>query len=128
MKKLLLENDEVRIDLELGILIAKWKSSFVDLNIAQQAVVNRLEATDFIPYPMVIDIKSIKSITKQSRDFLASEKGCEGIIAAAFLIDSSLGRILGNFFIQINKPLKPTKIFTNEIKAKKWLAKYVNKE
>ncbi|MDP1744379.1 MAG: hypothetical protein Q8L90_02310 [Bacteroidota bacterium] len=128
MKKLLLENDEVRIELELGILIAKWKNSFVDLNIAQQAVVNRLEATDFIPYPMVIDIKSIKSITKPSRDFLASEKGCQGIIAAAFLIDSSLGRILGNFFIQINKPLRPTKIFTNEIKAKKWLSKYIKKD
>lgn len=128
MKNLLLENDEVRIELEDGILFAIWKSTFVDLEIAQQAVAYRLEATDFIPYPMVIDIKSIKSITKPSRDFLASEKGCQGIIAAAFLIDSSLGRILGNFFIQINKPLKPTKIFTNEIKAKKWLSKYVKKD
>jgi hypothetical protein len=128
MKNFLLENDKVRIELEDGILIAKWKCSFIDLNIAQQAVVYRLEATNFIPYPMVIDIKSIKSITKPSRDFLASEKGSEGIIAAAFLINSSLGKILGNFFIQINKPLRPTKIFTNEIKAKKWLAKYVKKD
>lgn len=128
MKNLLLENDEVRIELEGGILIGKLKSPFVDLDVAQQAVVNRLEATDFIPYPMVIDIKSIKSITKPSRDFLASEKGSEGIIAAAFLIDSSLGRILGNFFIQINKPLRPTKIFTDEIAAKKWLTQYVNKK
>ncbi|MES2285293.1 MAG: hypothetical protein V4547_06350 [Bacteroidota bacterium] len=128
MKKLLLENDEVRIELEEKILFAIWKSTFVDLKIAQQAVAYRLEATDFVPYPMIIDIKSIKSITKSSRDFLASEKGSEGIIAAAFLIDSSLGRILGNFFIQINKPLKPTKIFTDEIMAKKWLAQYVNKE
>ncbi|MDO9184639.1 MAG: hypothetical protein Q7W13_01410 [Bacteroidia bacterium] len=128
MKNLLLENDEVRIESEDGILFAIWKSSFIDLNIAQQAIVYRLEATRYIPYPTIINIRSVKSINKPARDFLASEKGSEGIIAAAMLIDSSLGRILGNFFIQINKPLKPTKIFTNEIKAKKWLAKYVNKE
>jgi len=127
MKKLLLENDDVRIELEDGILLAKFKCSFIDLNIAKHSIASRLDSTNFIPYPVVIDIKSVKSITKPSRDFLASEKGCEGIIAAAFLIDSSLGRILGNFFIQINKPLKPAKIFTNEIKAKKWLAKFVKK-
>ncbi len=128
MKKVLLENDEVRIELEDEILFAIWKSTSVDLKIAQQAVTYRLEATNFVAYPMIIDIKSIKSISKSSRDFLASEKGSEGIIAAAFLIDSSLGRVLGNFFIQINKPLKPTKIFTDEIKAKKWLAQYAYKE
>lgn len=128
MKKVLLENDEVRIELEDEILFAIWKSPFVDLEIAEQAITYRLEATNFIPYPMVIDIKSIKNITKPSRDFLASEKGSEGIIAAAILIDSSLGRILGNFFIQINKPLKPTKIFTDEIKAKKWLTQYFVKK
>ncbi|MES2140930.1 MAG: hypothetical protein V4511_14580 [Bacteroidota bacterium] len=127
MKKLLLENDEVRIELEEEILFAIWKSTFVDLNIAQQAVTYRLEATNFVAYPMVINIKSIKSINKPARDFLASEKGSEGIIAAAFLIDSSVGRVLGNFFIKINKPIKPTKVFTDEIKAKKWLLQYVNR-
>lgn len=47
MKKLLLENDEVRIELEDGIIFAKWKSSFADLNAAQLAVKHRLESTNF---------------------------------------------------------------------------------
>lgn len=128
MKKFLLENDEVRIELEGGILLAKWKSSFADLNAAQLAVKHRLECTNFASFPMLLDAKELKNITKPARDFLASEKGCQGIIAGAFLINSSLGRIIGNFFIQINKPLRPTKIFTNEIKAKKWLSKYVKKD
>lgn len=77
---------------------------------------------------MLLDAKELKNITKPARDFLASEKNCEGIIAGAFLINSSLGRIIGNFIIHINIPLIPTKIFTNEIKAKKWLSKYVKKD
>lgn len=125
MKKLLLENDEVKIESEDGILIANWKRPLVDLNSAQQVVKHRLECTSFVPFPMLLNIKQLKSITKPARDFLASEKGCEGIIAGAFLINSSIGRILGNFFIRINRPLRPAKIFTDEIEAKKWLSKYI---
>lgn len=128
MKKLLLENEEVKIELEDGILIAKWKISFADLNAAQQAVKYRLECTNFALFPMLLNVKPLKKITKPARDFLASEKGCEGIIAGAFLINSSFGSILGNFFIHISRPLRPAKLFTDEIEAKKWLSKYIKKD
>lgn len=125
MKKLLLDNEEVRIELEDGILFAEWKSNFADLNAAQLAVKYRLECTNFVSFPLLLNAKKIKNITKPARDFLASEKGCEGIIAGAILINSNLGRVIGNFFIQINKPIRPSKLFTDEIKAKKWLSKYI---
>lgn len=128
MKQLLLDNDEVRIELQGGILFAKWKRSLADLNSAQQAVKHRLECTNFASFPLLLDVKELKNITKPARDFLASEKGCEGIIAGAFLINSSIGRIIGNFIIHINRPLIPTKIFTKEVKAKKWLSKYIKKD
>jgi len=127
MKKLLLENNGVTIELESGIVLAKWKSSFVDISIAQQAVLWRLESTNYTSYPILSNIKLVKNSTKEARDFLASEKGCEGIIAAAILIDSPIGNMIGNFFIFISKPLRPTKIFTKEAEAKKWLAQYVTK-
>lgn len=125
MKTILLENNEVTIELEDGIINALWKSSDIDLIVAQQAVKYRLECTNYKLYPMLSNIKSIENITKEARDFLASEKGCEGIIAAAILINSVLGSMIGNFWIRINKPLRPTKLFTDEDEAKKWLANYV---
>lgn len=128
MKIALLENTEATIELEDGILIGNWKSSFVDLSLAQLVVKYRLECTNNASYPMLLNIKSIKNITKPARDFLASEKGCEGIIAGAILIDSNIGSMIGNFFIRISKPLIPNKIFTDENAAKKWLAKYVTKD
>lgn len=128
MKKTLLENIDVTIELEDGIVVAKWKNSFVDLNVAKQAVKWRLECTNFTSYPLLSNIKLVKSSTKEARDFLATEKGCEGIIAAAVLIDSPISSMIGNFFIRVSKPLRPTKIFTNEGEAKKWLTKFVKKD
>ena len=55
---------------------------------------------------------------------MASEEGCEGVVAAAILIDSSIGSMIGNFFIRISKPLRPTKIFTDEVLAMKWLQQF----
>lgn len=128
MKKVLLENKEVTIELEEGIIIALWKSTLVDLNLAQLAVKHRLECTNNVSYPILSNIKLIKNITKQARDFLATEKGCEGIVAAAVLIGSPIGSMIGNFFIRVSRPLRPTKIFSDEAEAKKWLAQYVKKD
>lgn len=128
MKKTLLENIDVTIELEDGIVVAKWKSTFVDLNVAKQAVKWRLECTNFTSYPLLSNIKLVKSSTKEARDFLATEKGCEGIIAAAVLIDSPISSMIGNFFIRVSKPLRPTKIFTDELEAKKWLTKFVKND
>jgi len=127
MKTLLLENEEVLIELEDGIVFAHWKIFHVDINSAQRLVKYRLECTNNGSYPILSNIKSIKNSTKEARDFLASENGCEGIIAAALLVNSHIGSLLANFFIKINKPNRDTRMFTDEIEAKKWLRQYVKK-
>ncbi len=38
---------------------------------------------------------------------------------------SPISSMIGNFFIRISKPLVPTKIFTDEAKAKEWLKQFV---
>ncbi len=127
IKMVLLKNSEVTIILQDRILLAVWESPSVDLLLAQRAVKYRVEATDYKTYPVLIDIRSIKNISKPARDFLASPAGCEGILAAAILIDSPLTSLIGNFFLNINKPLKPTRIFNNEPDAKKWLVQFLEK-
>lgn len=125
MKDVLLNNNEVTIALEDGIVTAKWKSLSVNLSVAQRAVRYRLESTKNASCLLITDIKLIKNITKEARDFLASKEGCEGISALAILINSPIGSMIGNFWMRINKPLVPTRIFTNEEEAKKWLKQYI---
>jgi len=123
-----LENEHAKFIIKEGILNGTFKCKLVDLYLAEKITADRVELQNGISYPILSNIKFVKNSTKEARDFLASEKGCEGVIAAAILIDSPMGNMIGNFFIFISKPLRPTKIFTNEAEAKKWLSQYIIKD
>lgn len=127
MGNILFENENTITKIENGILIGSFTKKIVDLTTAENAVKDRLKATKGKSYPILIDIRNIKSTTKTARQFLASEKGCEGIISAAIFINSSVGSMIGNFFIFFNKPLVPTKLFSNKKEAMEWLMQFVNK-
>lgn len=128
MKMILFENELAKVTIEEGILIGSFKCAFIDLELANKITAYRLEVQKGKNYPILSNIRAVKSSTKSARDFLASEKGCTGVIAAAVLIDSPISSMIGNFFIRVSKPLRPTKIFTNEEEAKKWLSQFVKKD
>lgn len=130
MEKILIGNHEVVFDfiIKEGCVIGTFHSDFIDLNIAQKITDYRLEVQKGKEYPLLSNIKTVKNTTKQARDFMASKVGCDGVIAAAILIDSPIGSMIINFFIRVSKPLRPTKIFTDEAEAKKWLAQFVKKD
>jgi hypothetical protein len=46
-------------------------------------------------------------------------------LATALIVDSPVGRIIGNFFIGMNKPGIPVKIFDSEDKAIQWLRGFI---
>jgi hypothetical protein len=75
--------------------------------------------------PTLIKIKAIRESTKDARDFLASKEGCVGLSAGAICVDSILENVIATLFIYLNKPIIPTKVFTDEEKAKEWLANYL---
>jgi hypothetical protein len=127
-KILLSDNEYARIELEDNIIIATWKATFVDLEIAQKVVNARRLAFMKNKYPCLIKIYSIKDSTKEARDFLASEKGCEGFTAGAIVVSSVLENIIASLYLYLNKPVVPTKIFKDELKAKEWLSKFVEKK
>ena len=58
---------------------------------------------------------------RSAADFSASEEGLRYTIADALVVKSLSHKILANFYLKFNKPAKPTKIFTNEPEAVKWL-------
>ena|ERR1035437_918443 len=126
--KTLLDNEYHRLDLEDGIIIATWKNSFIDLDIAKKMVESRLEVLQGKQYPFLIKMKSFRECTKEAREFYASAQISKDYIAGAIHIESILESFIANFFIAVNKPKTNFKIFNSEAKAKKWLAQYVKKD
>ena len=79
------------------------------------------EMTRGVPPRLLIDVTHIKSISREAREVYANEGNEKRVIAVALLTRSTVGRIVGNFFIGFNRPQVPTKLFEDELKAREWL-------
>jgi hypothetical protein len=59
------------------------------------------------------------AISKEARDYYSNHPPLA--IAAALIVKSGIQRILGNFFLGMNKVKVPIRLFTNEQEAVEWL-------
>ncbi len=76
-------------------------------------------------FPLLIDARQIKSISKEARDNFSIRNRDTNITSFAVIIESPLSRIIGNFFMGLNKPSVPAKLFNNEQDAIAWLKQYL---
>ncbi|GAB3199865.1 hypothetical protein GCM10027293_19750 [Pontibacter aydingkolensis] len=107
-----------------GILHFRYKNiENLDLEVAKQCVKDRLEFTGEKDYPCLIDAITIKHFTKEARDYFANE-GNKGIIASAILSSSTVIKMMANFYVMVNKPVNPTRLFTEKKSALEWLEQY----
>jgi len=60
-----------------------------------------------------------------ARRFAAGEESNKYTIADAFVINSVALKIVGNFYIRYNKPVRPTRLFTDEAEAVRWLRTFL---
>ena len=124
----MLDTPYVKFEIKNSILYATYKKGIkIDLDIAKRIVEFRLKITDGNVYPVLIFNQGVISMDKAARDFLASTEGTMGVKAAAMMLDSAFSSFLGNFYLSVNKPPMPVRIFTNTEAALKWLRKYIDK-
>lgn len=119
-----LSNEYVKIWVKDGILHGIYTVKELDLEVAKICLDLRYAVNQGVSYPSLVDIRSIKSTTKAARDLLASEQGYRYIKTCSLIIDSSVNKYIGNFFLKISKPVAPTRLFTDEVKALDWLMQF----
>ena len=78
--------------------------------------------------PVFADIRNIRSIGAEERKFYARMETKGVINAVALLVDSPLSRVIGSFFLGLNKLPVPTRIFTSEEQALAWLRSFIERE
>ena len=105
----------VRISPEVEITLAAMK--------AIMAVQGEMAGRRKIP--SLVDMREIRSSTREARVYTAGEAGQKLYLAAALLIASPVGRMLGNVFINFSRPRYPTRLFTSEAKAIEWLQTFI---
>jgi hypothetical protein len=72
-------------------------------------------------YPNLVIIETFLNADAESRQYAASEESNRYTIADAFVVNSVALKLIGNFYIKVNKPVRPTRIFSTEEDAVNWL-------
>lgn len=121
-----LENKYMRIWEDDGILVCKFADGLeMDLDIAKACVGLRLEYSRGESFALLVNMKGMKSATKEAREYMSNE-GSRQVLAGALLISSPVSRVLGNVFLSLNRPQVATRLFTTERSAVEWLKKFIN--
>ena len=72
--------------------------------------------------PILVDITNIRSVDKGARGIYTSKEAASIMSKAALLVGNPVSRIIGNFYLGLNKTLFPVKMFTSENDALEWLS------
>lgn len=76
---------------------------------------------------VLLDARNRFNVSSEARALIASKEYSSERIASAFIVTSLANQLVGNFFIKVNKPLTPTKMFSSEESALNWLNLEVQK-
>lgn len=115
--------DTFIIEGNICVTIVK-KDSEINLDDALENTKAVLKVSDGTKYPMLVDTREIRSISKEARDHFSMRNRNGNVNSIAILIGSPISVVVGNFFMGLNKPAVPTKLFTTPEKAFKWLEKF----
>lgn len=124
MAKEIFENKYVQYWLEDGIVCVMYREGvLIGTEAAKEVVALRREKfPGNYPYLVYLYTK-MDCITPEAKKIFASKEACEGVIRGALLVNSVINKLLGNTYLKINKPLVPSRLFTDKEEALKWLKK-----
>ena len=92
---------------------------------AEEHLAAQEELADGGSRPTLIDIRPMAGIDKEARDLYAGPRANGVNAATALVVKSRISRVIGSFFIGLNKPGRPTRMFTSTDKAVAWLETFL---
>ncbi len=76
--------------------------------------------------PVMVDLRAIRSQSADARATFAGHEATRATLAVALLIDSTISRVIGNFYLGFNRPQTPTRLFTSVSEADAWLSTFLD--
>jgi hypothetical protein len=120
-----LDTPYVYYELQGDLLIATYKKDLkVNLDMAKEIIRERHEFTEHQPVALLVYNQGVVRMDKKARELLSSGDGVKGIVAAAIVVGSPFTSFMANFFVSVNKPKMPARVFSDPEGALKWLEKY----
>lgn len=115
------ENKYAQFWISDGILFFIYKPhSVIDMKAAKEIVRDRLNLQNEKAYPVLCDLRLVKTSEKPARDYLARQ-GSVLTKAVALLIEKPYSGAMTELFLKTSKPNTPTQIFTSKVQALEFL-------
>lgn len=77
------------------------------------------------PKPTLVLMQDMGRVERDARAFFASEDYMRLCSQTALVVGSPVSRVIGNFFVGLNRPKYPHKIFDDPAQAVTWLRGFV---
>ncbi len=71
--------------------------------------------------------KDDNTFTKETREYIASDEVSKTVRADALVIKGLALRIIGNGYLRINRPKRPTRLFNDPETALRWLEQFLHR-
>ncbi len=124
MNDSVVENENIKLWVKDNVMFSEYKVADVTKSKARDMIDFRLSMCGGKSFPFFADVTRVKSIDREAREEFSNGKGIEMMSACALLIKSPVSQIMGNFFMMVNKPHIPTRLFTSAKDALEWLNKF----
>ncbi|MYM56220.1 DUF7793 family protein [Thalassovita mangrovi] len=89
---------------------------------AQQCVTGASQLAGSAKQLLLIDMRGLRDINRDARRIYNDGPA----FAVALLIGSPISKVIGSFFLGLNKPSYPLRLFTSEQEAVKWLKDFID--
>lgn len=111
----------MRVDAD-GILVFHYQPGCeVDIHNAREVVAEASTLVDR-PHPTLILFDGARSVSREARHFFATSAENRALCSrVAMLIGSPVSRVIGNFFLGLNRTSFPIRLFDDESSARAWL-------
>lgn len=100
------------------------KGTEVSLDLVKRVINTMATLQSTKKLPVLIKSDSFSLPTKETREFLAQKNASPYAKAEAYVIFSMAQKIVGNFYLNFNKPQRPTKLFNDLKSARAWLKQF----
>jgi len=117
------ENDKIKFTYsDEGILYTEcFPNTVMTIDDGKESTRISGEMVNHEPRPLLCDLTNVVKMTQECRKHFAGEEHAKTFSKAALIVTSPISKIIGNFFLGLNKPLKPTSLFTTKDDGLKWL-------
>lgn len=93
----------------------------LDATTTREVIDARRELSQGRAWPVLADIRGLRGATRAARRMSASDEVAAITTRMALLVGSSVSEVVGNFFLKVNRPRFPTRLFRSPERALAWL-------